>query len=156
MKRLQGLVIAGLMAAAAGAAPAAAQNAGVNVGSLECVVEGGIGLIITSSKGMDCVFRTGDGYQERYTGTLRKFGVDIGITGEAAMAWLVFAPGVVEPGALEGTYGGGSAEATAGVGAGANVLVGGANIHLQPVSVQVQSGLNVAAGVSSMELRLAD
>jgi Protein of unknown function (DUF992) len=38
---------------------------------------------------------------------------------------------------------------------GANVLVGGSNrvFTLQPVSVQAQTGLNIAAGVSRFELR---
>jgi hypothetical protein len=43
------------------------------------------------------------------------------------------------------------------VGLGANVLVGGfkKGINLQPLSVQAQTGLNVAAGVSSLHLRYA-
>ena len=57
--------------------------------------------------------------------------------------------------ALAGNYGGASAEATVGAGVGANVLVGGSNrtIQLQPLSVQGQTGLNVAAGVTGIELR---
>jgi Protein of unknown function (DUF992) len=58
---------------------------------------------------------------------------------------------------LKGSYTGVSAEATAGVGLGANVLVGGfrKGINLQPISVQAQTGLNVAAGVSSLQLSSA-
>ena len=75
-------------------------------------------------------------------------------------AWrgAVFAPTrVLGPGDLAGTYGGASASATAVVGVGANVLVGGSNntISLQPVSLQGQTGLGVAAGVAGLELRLA-
>ena len=42
-------------------------------------------------------------------------------------------------------------------GLGANVLVGGSNraVALQPVSVQGQVGLNIAAGVGTLELHLA-
>jgi hypothetical protein len=68
----------------------------------------------------------------------------------------VFAPTRrVGPGDLAGSYGGASASATAGVGVGANALVGGSNntIALQPVSVQGQTGLGVAAGIAGMELR---
>ena len=45
--------------------------------------------------------------------------------------------------------------ATFAVGLGANVLVGGSNksFALQPVSIQTQTGLNVAAGVTELELR---
>jgi hypothetical protein len=104
---------------------AQAQSAGVNIGRLECVVEGGIGLIITSKKQMQCLYRSTTGREETYFGSIRKFGLDIGITGQAYMVWGVFAPGVVDNGALAGNYVGGSAEASAGVGAGANALVGG-------------------------------
>jgi hypothetical protein len=135
---------------------AQAQSAGVNIGRLECVVEGGIGLIITSKKQMQCLYRSTTGREETYFGSIRKFGLDIGITGQAYMVWGVFAPGVVDNGALAGNYVGGSAEASAGVGAGANALVGGDSITLQPVSVQVQTGVNAALGVTSMSLEPAE
>jgi hypothetical protein len=47
------------------------------------------------------------------------------------------------------------AEATIGVGLGANVLVGGSNqtVALQPVSVQGQVGLNLAVGFAELQLR---
>ena len=66
-----------------------------------------------------------------------------------------FAPGKVTKGALKGSYTGASAEATVAVGLGANVLVGGfkKGINLQPISVQGQTGLNIAAGVASLKLR---
>jgi hypothetical protein len=134
--------------------PAGAKS-GVNVGALSCTVEGGVGLILGSSKAMDCTFDpAGGGDRERYTGRVTKLGIDIGVTGESYIRWLVFAPGEIDRGALAGTYGGASAEATVGVGLGANVLVGGLkdSIALQPVSVQGQEGLNIAAGISSMRL----
>jgi hypothetical protein len=57
-------------------------------------------------------------------------------------------------GSLAGHYGGATASAAIGVGAGANVLIGGFNksIALQPVSIEGQNGLNVAAGVVEMTL----
>ena len=60
-------------------------------------------------------------------------------------------------GALAGDYVGASAEATAAVGVGANVLVGGSEqtMTLQPLSVQGQTGLNLALGVSKFQLRSA-
>jgi len=71
--------------------------------------------------------------------------------------WAVFAPTTRRIGALAGNYGGTSAEATVGAGLGANVLVGGSDrtIALQPLSVQGQAGLNVAAGVTELILRPA-
>lgn len=136
---------------AAGIGAAGAQ--GVKVGTLTCNVEGGIGFIIGSSKGMECTFN-GNAGKERYSGVINKFGLDIGVTGAQVLSWVVFAPGDVEPGALTGTYVGATAEATAAVGAGANVLVGGfnRNVTLQPVSLSGQTGLNVAAGVAELVL----
>jgi len=136
-------------------ASAATGKGGVNVGSLSCTVEGGIGLILGSSKGMSCVFSDGSGRKSRYSGRIDKLGVDIGITNQSYITWAVFAPGSVKRGALAGSYGGASAEATVAVGLGANVLVGGSNksIALQPVSIQGQTGLNVAVGISSLKLK---
>jgi hypothetical protein len=48
-------------------------------------------------------------------------------------------------------------QGTVGVGAGANILVGGSNnqITLQPVSVEGSAGLNVAGGVAEISLKAA-
>jgi hypothetical protein len=73
------------------------------------------------------LFSRSNGVAERYTGTIKKFGVDIGFTKEAQMVWLFFAPGNVGTGTLTGSYAGATASATVGVSAGANVLVGGSN-----------------------------
>ncbi len=58
-----------------------------------------------------------------------------------------------EPGPPSGT--GAQGSASVGVGVGGNVLVGGSDnsIALQPLSVQGQVGVNVAAGLESLELR---
>jgi uncharacterized protein DUF992 len=72
------------------------------------------------------------------------------------LVWGVFAPTAnLAPGALSGNYVGATGSATVGVGAGANVLVGGSNrtISLQPVSIEGNTGLNVAAGIGAMSLR---
>jgi hypothetical protein len=68
----------------------------------------------------------------------------------------VFAPTRdIGPGDLAGNYGGMTAEAAVGVGGNANVLVGGSNssIALQPLSLEGQTGLNLAVGVGALELR---
>jgi hypothetical protein len=128
------------------------------VGSLRCRVSGGLGLIITSKRNLHCRFTASTGYVEHYTGTIRKFGLDIGATSRGVLAWGVLAP-TSGPGrgALAGDYVGAGASATVGAGVGANVLVGGNSntISLQPLSVQAQTGLNLAAGVSALSLRLA-
>ena len=140
------------------ATAAFAQNpGGVNVGSLQCRVSGGMGFVFGSSKDMECLLVRPDGSAERYVGTINKYGVDIGFTKEAQMVWLVFAPGAIGKGAVAGDYAGATASGTVGVGVGANVLVGGSSkqITLQPVSVEGSVGLNVAAGVASVTLRPA-
>ena len=133
----------------------AAGKSGANVGSLSCTVAGGMGFIFGSSKDLSCLFTRSDGIAERYTGSVKKFGVDLGFTKEAQMVWLVFAPGSIAPGSLTGGYVGATASATVGVGVGANVLIGGGSgqITLQPVSVEGSKGLNVAAGLAEVALQ---
>ena len=151
-----GLAALALIAVAtAGAAPSFAKS-GVRVGALNCVVEGGVGLILGSKKSMVCTFKPAGGARsEKYKGSITRLGVDIGVTGKAYMTWAVFAPSKLKAGSLAGNYGGAGAEATIGVGLGANVLVGGfkKSVALQPLSVQGQTGLNVAAGVAGLKLR---
>ena len=94
--------------------------------------------------------------EDRYIAVIQKVGLDIGITEQTALAWNVFAPVTrLAPGDLAGKYAGADANAAIGVGAGGNVLVGGSNrsIALQPLSVQGEVGLGVAAGLESLELR---
>ncbi len=137
-----------------GASPTASRS-GVNVGSLNCSAAGGVGFVFGSSRTLNCLFTRTDGTGERYEGTIRRFGVDIGFTRESTIVWMVFAPGSIASGALAGEYAGASAQGTVGVGAGANVLLGGSSnqITLQPVSVEGSVGLNAAAGVAAVSLR---
>ncbi len=73
------------------------------------------------------------------------------------LIWGVLAASRVPKGSLAGSYGGVGANASLGVGAGANVLVGGTNksISLQPISVQGQQGINIAGGVTTVTLKRA-
>lgn len=150
-----GMTAIAFVTALLSAAPLQAQSAG-KVGTLDCDVSGGIGLIIASQKTMACRFLPASGAPgEIYTGTISKFGLDIGGTVGGRMVWTVVAPGSPVPGALAGNYAGASAEASVAAGLGANVLVGGSSrtIALQPLSVQGQAGLNLAVGVSELALR---
>ena len=128
------------------------------VGTLACDISAGMGIIIASKKTVTCMFTPAHpGPREVYVGSIAKFGLDLGATAGGEMIWAVYAPTTRRFGALAGHYVGASAEATVGGGVGANVLVGGSSrtVSLQPVSVQGQSGLNVAAGVAGLELRPA-
>ncbi len=154
-----GLLRAGLAAAALMAfAPMANADPGVRVGTLECHVQEGWGHVVASDRAMDCVFRPVDGRTQHYTGSLRRYGVDVGYTSDARLIWGVIAPASeVGAGALEGDYGGVSAQVSAGLGVGANALVGGLDrsIALQPVSVEGNTGVALAAGVGVITLRQA-
>jgi hypothetical protein len=153
--RRHGLAIC-LAGLATGLAQSALAQGGVRVGTLSCNVASGWGFVFGSSKSLHCSFALAPGRTEFYAGTINKFGVDIGYTQGGVLVWGVFAPSAnIGPGALSGNYIGASGSATVGVGAGANVLVGGSNrtISLQPVSFEGNTGLNVAAGVGSITLR---
>lgn len=148
---LKALVASAVISAAAlPFAPAA--EAAVKTGTLTCHVAPGLGLILGSRRSLECEFRSSRGI-ERYTGRIDRVGLDIGITRNSTIVWSVFEP-TRHHGDLTGRYTGATAQATVGVGLGANVLVGGGenSIALQPLSVTTQTGLNVAAGISSMHL----
>jgi hypothetical protein len=142
---------------AAAAVPADAQPQRVQVGTLACSISAGVGLVVASQRNVSCNFQPDGGSPEAYTGTMTRVGVDVGFTTGGAMVWGVFAGTNRYAGMLSGTYAGATAEATVAAGLGANVLVGGSNhsVALQPLSVQGQVGLNVAAGVGALELHLA-
>jgi hypothetical protein len=147
-----GALVAG--AAGSGTTPAHAA-AGVTAGNLTCHVSSGFGFIFGSSREVNCVYSTTG---ERYVGHISKYGVDIGYTQGGIMVWTVLAPTArLAPGMLSGHYGGATAGASVGVGLSANALVGGNNntIALQPLSIEGNQGLNVAAGVAELTLHPA-
>jgi hypothetical protein len=138
--------------------PADAQPRQVQVGTLTCSMSASIGLILGSQKNLNCVFRGQPGEpEEAYTGTMTTIGLDIGITTGGVIVWTVFADTNRYAGMLAGKYGGATAEVTIAAGLGANVLVGGSNrtVALQPLSLQGQMGLDIAAGIGEMELHPA-
>jgi hypothetical protein len=151
------ILAAGALATLASSIGANAQQMQrVQVGVLECRGGASIGFIVGSVTNLGCVLRAEGMPEDRYVATIRKVGLDLGITQESTLARGVFAPAVrLGPGALTGNYAGAQGSATIGVGAGGNVLVGGSDnaIALQPLSVQGQVGLSVAAGLESLELR---
>lgn len=153
-----------ILAAAFAALPlsgtALAQQRGIELGMLDCAIEGGAGFIFGSKKDLSCTFTPADPTfaPEPYFGAVTKYGLDIGVTSTTVMQWLVFAPAanIYAPGMLAGDYVGASAEVTAAIGAGANLLVGAgqeSGLVLQPLSLQAQTGVNLAIGVSQFQLR---
>ena len=150
MIRLTAIALATVFVASASSAMAQSR---IEVGVLEC--RGSTtSFVVGSVTNLDCAFKpSGGGPAQPYHATLRRAGVDLGFNQQIVVAWGVYAPSGSM--SLAGSYGGGAASATVGVGAGANALFGGSNntISLQPVSGQAQTGLSVAAGVAGLELR---
>jgi len=142
------------MGALALAAPAKADTS-VKAGVLTCNVDSGWGFVFGSSRDLKCNYSGAGGRHEHYSGHIAKYGVDIGYLQGGVIVWGVVAPTAdLKAGALAGDYGGATGGASVGVGATANVLIGGFNrsIALQPVSVEGDKGLNVAAGIAAVTL----
>ena len=155
-KTLRLLAGAAVLSMCSAMSSAEAAPSGVKVGTLTCHVASGWGFVFGSSRDLRCNFQPNGHGGERYSGSISKFGVDIGYTDNGVIVWGVFAPSSdVRAGALQGDYAGATAGVTVGVGLGANVLVGGLDksIALQPLSVEGNTGLNVAAGIGAISLK---
>jgi hypothetical protein len=150
------------LATAALIAPIASADAAppVRAGVLQC--QGGqnvgfvVGFVVGSVTSLECVFRSEGRRPEPYIAKVQRIGLDLGVTEQTQLSWTVNAPNSrLGRGELAGSYGGVGANASIGVGGGGNFLVGGpANAYaLQPISLQGQTGLNVAAGVAGIELQ---
>ena len=145
------IAIAALAASVAGANALPPARAGI----LQCQGGPNVGFVVGSVTSLECVFQSEGRRPEPYIATVRRFGLDIGVTEQTRFSWAVNAPtNRVGRGDLAGNYGGVGANASVGIGGGGNFLVGGpANSYaLQPLSVQGQTGLNVAAGIADLEL----
>ena len=150
------IAAAALLALTAVSGTPARADEGVKAGFLSCQASSGWGFIFGSSRSLKCEYSAKPGVTEHYAGSITKFGVDIGYLSSAVMVWAVLAPTAdVAPGTLAGNYAGATGSAAVGIGAGANVLVGGSGNHivLQPVSIEGQTGLNVAAGIAALEIK---
>jgi len=154
LKSIGALTLALAIANSAASAHAAGD---VKAGFLKCDVEGNVSFIFGSSRDMVCTYTPESGRRsDRYSGEVRKFGVDIGYQEAGVILWGVIAPtSDVGPGALAGDYGGVTGDVAAGYGVGANALIGGSSksIVLQPLSVEGIKGINIAAGIGILTLR---
>ena len=141
--------------------PAAAQGPNwTQVGSLMCTVNPSVGFIIVGHQPMQCTYTPtlAPAPPQYYDGAINTVGLDLGVSGGSILGWGVFAPtSGIAPGALAGEYVGATGDLGLGIGAGANVLVGGSvrTFALQPLSLQGSIAVNVVLGVSSLKLRPA-
>ena len=161
MPKLSKRLIAATLLSAAVAIPMAslssAAEKGVKAGYLRCDVSGSVSFIFGSSRDLACSYETeGTHRVDEYTGSIKKYGIDIGYQKKGVIIWAVVAPtNDVGPGALAGDYGGITADLAAGYGVGANALLGGYkdSIALQPLSVEGVQGINIAAGIVGLTLK---
>ena len=162
LRPLKGIVAAAalsMVAAVPLASDAGAAEGGVKAGWLKCEVAGNVSFIFGSSRNITCFYEPDASKRaDRYVGTIKKFGIDIGYQTAGVIIWGVIAPtNDVGPGALAGDYGGATADVAAGYGVGANALFGGSrnSIALQPLSVEGIEGLNLAGGIALLSLTAA-
>jgi hypothetical protein len=146
-----------IVALTIGATPGMSQDPKLVAGTLTCKGTGSVGMILGSKQTLSCAFNpAGRTPPHSYAATITKIGLDVGIRGPSTMLWTVLSSTTDLPaGALAGNYAGASADVSVAIGGGANVLVGGSknSVVLQPLSVQGQAGLNIAAGVAELSLR---
>src|SRR5262252_585720 len=153
------LAFLALQLATLGPASAQATRNWTQVGILTCKLNPSIGFIIAGHQSMECRFTPANSAPpQAYDGAINTVGIDLGITAGGVLGWAVLATtGGIPAGALAGEYVGASGDLGIGIGAGANVLVGGSarTLALQPVSLEGSIAVNVALGVSALKLRPA-
>jgi Protein of unknown function (DUF992) len=151
------VVVALALVALASPARTKAQPSWTQVGVLTCRLNPSIGFVIAGHQSMECNYQPAGPFPPQpYEGAFNMIGLNIGVTAGGILSWTVFAPTTGMPaGALAGEYVGVSADVGLGIGAGANVLVGGSgrSVALQSLSLEGSVAINVAAGVSMLKLR---
>ena len=137
-------------------ATAQAPHSWTQVGALSCKVDPNVGLIIVGHQPLQCTFTPSAPLPpQAYDGAINTVGLNVGISAGGVLGWAVFAPTTGVPaGALAGEYVGVSGNIGIGLGAGANLLIGGSErtFALQPLSLQGSIAANVVLGVSSLKL----
>lgn len=155
MAGLAGMALAAGIAGSAVAADAnTAKSSWLKVGTLTCAVDSNIGWVIGSNREAECYYKGFNGDEATYSAQLMRIGVDLTYTKSQTLVWAVLAPGNRKPESLNGSYVGVGAEATVIGGVTANAMLGGFkdSVALQPLSVGMQTGVGVAAGVATMTL----
>src|SRR3979490_2271732 len=80
----------------------------VRAGILQCQGGQNVGFVVGSVTSLECVFQSEGRRPEPYIATVRRYGVDLGITDQTRLAWAVNAPTTrVGRGGPPGNYGGG-------------------------------------------------
>jgi len=144
-----------IAAALAVSGQAMAADLDASAGYLRCDVASSVSFVFGSTRDVTCTYDPADGSDvQLYTGSIERYGIDIGYMKSSVMLWGVLTAGAPVPsGGLAGSFAGISAEVAAGYGVGANVLLlSDDSVALQPVSVEGGQGLNLAAGIAELKL----
>ena len=153
----------GLLAGAAAQA-AEAGGPGIKLGVLKCdqVPGSGVNLLIHSTAQVTCLYTSVTGERQAiYKGeTGIALGIDLNWNKSESIAFTVFGVSTdTGPGThpLAGKYVGARVSASVGVGAGVQVLIGGARnqFTLQPLAIEKATGFGVAAGLGYLYLEKA-
>jgi hypothetical protein len=157
ISKLSGGVALAITTVVASAIPGHAEVA--KIGILSCDVSRSVGEILARKQSLTCRFKPDAGQPETYVGNIDEYGIEIGRVDQGHLIWGVSsAMRGVPQGALAGKYVGIGAGAALGVGVGANALVAGNNqsFSLQPLSVDGETGINIATGVIKVTLTAAN
>ena len=122
---LRSLTAAFAFAALLAPQAASAQTPRTQIGVLSCESAMTTSFIVGSIRDVKCVFTPNPGMPgkaKKYSGTVKRLGLDVGVTQRTVMMWGVFAPTKLPVGKadLAGVYGGVSGQATVGYGVGGN------------------------------------
>lgn len=136
---------------------AQAQSA-TQAGRLTCQVAPSVGAVVGSRRRISCKYMTNSegGRVESYSGTITRFGLDIGFTAGGIITWTVLArTRGPRRGALASHYISVIGDISLGPGVGAKALIGGSRrtTELRPVPVVGKVGANLALGVAGPTLR---
>ena len=129
--------------------PAAFAQGGPPSGRLSCNISQGLAPVASGQRPVNCRYSPRRGPDQRYSATIRSFGIDLGSIKATTMSWRVYGPYARAPlGALEGAY-------RTGRGVSGNGLVGGPDggVVLLPLGLQGARGVNAAVGVTAFELK---
>jgi len=151
------LALAGSMSVATSAV-AAETSAGARVGVMSCdtVPNTGFTLLIHSTVGVKCVFKSSQGIVEHYKGeTGVGLGIDLNYDRQTHTVYSVLAANLKKGEyQMAGKYVGAGGSVSIGIGVGAHALIGGNNksITLNPVAISGQKGIGVEGGLTYLYL----
>ena len=125
------------------------------MGTLTCSLSASIGLVVGSQRNVSCLFRGTSGEpDEPYTGTMTRVGLDVGLTTGSVIFGRCSRTRTATKGCSPAPIPGRRQKCPLPLVSAPTSSSAGSNrtLALQPLSVQGQIGLDIAAGVGSLDL----